>query len=191
MWTAFASVMSTNVEDPIMQLEAIRSIVENSEPKIASETARMLGFDMSQDVMDLNADNFTRIVTQLALYPDKNGTDLFVKFIDLALNAVTKVTNLYTRDYVNFYDTQQGALVIDGGHWFKTTHVDLELYIRNIASLTLAPNQTLLAKTKELFFIFAPISFVINRFLFVVELDPVDVGLGAVEGPAEMTITLS
>lgn len=191
MWTAFASVLAANVEAPIEQLDHIRYILEDTDPRLAQETARLLGFDLSQDVLNLNSDNFTRIVTQLPMYPDQNGTELFVKFIDLALNAQTRVTNQYTKDYVNFYDEPQGELVMDGGKWFKTTHVTLELAIKNFNTLTLSPGQTLLGKTRELFFIFAPIHLVISKYVFIVELESFGFGLGAEIGITEMTAILN
>jgi len=190
MLEAFASMMDSNVESPISQLERIRSIHENADPRVLFETARILGFDLSQDVLNLNSENFIRLVSQLPLYPDQNGTEVFIKFMDLALNAQTRLYNQYTRDYVNFYDSPAGALIVDGGPWFKTTHVRLDLDIRNVEQLTLASGQSLLEKTRELFFIFAPIHLVIEKYAFVVELEPIDFGLGAVVGLVEMTVTL-
>jgi len=74
MLEVFAGVMETNVDAPIEQLERIRFISSKTDDEVLSATARLLGFDFTQDVLNLNADNLTKVVTQLSLYPDQNGT---------------------------------------------------------------------------------------------------------------------
>ena len=168
MLDVFAQVMDTNVENPISQLEKIRFIGEGNDDNILRYTARLLGFDLTQDVLNLNADNLTKIATQLSLYPDSNGTDMFVKFLDLVLNSVTEVDYLYTKDYVNFYVKRKGNLVQDGGVWFKTTHIELALTLLNLDTLSLSPGTSLLQRVHELFYTFAPVSLVIERTNFIV-----------------------
>src|SRR5438094_7674253 len=102
MLDVFNTVMSTNVDSPIEQLERIRFISAATDDQVLATTARLLGFDFTQDVLNLNADNLTKVVTQLSMYPDQNGTEYFTKFIDLVLNANTDVVYLYTEDYLNF-----------------------------------------------------------------------------------------
>lgn len=166
MLDVFAQVMDANVEDPIAQLEKIRFIGESSDDNILKYTARLLGFDLTQDVLNLNVDNLTKIATQLSMYPDSNGTELFVKFIDLVLNAVTEVNYLYTKDYVNFYPKKKGLLVSEGGKWFKTTHIELGVALLSLETLTLNPGTTLLSRVHELFYEFSPAALVIERTNF-------------------------
>lgn len=170
---AAAQVMEVNVEDPIDQLTKIRYIRRDTDPNVLALSARMLGFDLSQDVLSLNAENLTKIVTQLPHYPDHNSTRYFSNFIDLILNSVTDVRYLYTKDYVNFVE-QHGDLVIDGGDWFLTTHIELNLSLLHLDSLLLADGESLLARVKELFFSFAPIALVIERFYFTIIIDDKD-----------------
>jgi len=73
------------------------------------------------------------------------------------------VTHLYTNDYLNFVEEPQGPLVIDGGTWFKTTHITLTINLFNLDTLVLAAGKTLIERTKELFYAFAPTALVINR----------------------------
>lgn len=196
MWAAFAAVMDSNVEGPIAQLERIRYIQQDTDTTVARDTARMLGFDMSQDVLSLNAENLTKIVTQLPLYPDQNGNETFVQFIDLALNAITTVEYKYSRDYVNFYTHPKGALVINGGLWFKTTHINLTVSLKSLEELVLAPGQSLYKRVKDLFSSFAPVHLVVDHFVFVIEFNNDDwlggtaFGIGATFGARELSVIL-
>lgn len=168
MFDVFSRVMDTNVDGPIFQLERIRTVDKDSDVGILNSTARLLGFDLTQDVLNLSADNLTKVVSQLSLYPDQNGTILFTKFIDLILNALTDVQYLWTQDYVNFYPTPGGALVVDGGRWFKITHINLSMALLSLDTLVLSPGQSLYQRVKELFYTFAPVALVIERLDFVI-----------------------
>jgi hypothetical protein len=193
---ATAEVFETNIEDPIDQLAKIRWIRRDTDPKILENAARMLGFDLTQDVLYLNAENLTKIVTQLPHYPDHNSTRYFSNFIDMLLNAITDVRYLYTKDYVNFEEQPGGPLVIDGGQWFLTTHIELNLGLLHFDSLLLADGESLYSRVRELFYSFAPISLVIERFYFTIVFDDKDwvggsaLGIGAafVLGDAELVI---
>jgi hypothetical protein len=190
MLDVFAQVMDTNVENPVAQLEKIRFIGENSDDNILQYTARLLGFDLTQDVLNLNADNLTKIATQLSMYPDSNGTEIFVKFIDLVLNATTEVENLYTKDYVNFYLEPQGPLVDEGGVWFKTTHIELGVALLGLEELQLGPGVSLIGRIKELFYDFAPAALVIERFNLIEVFPTSDIAFGAAGPFREDHITI-
>lgn len=166
MMEVFQRVMDVNVEGPIAALEVLRHITPDTDTGVLNSTARLLGFDLTQDVLNLSSDNLSKLVSQLSLYPDQNGTELFVKFIDLLLNALTEIDYLWTKDYVNFYKVPKGPLVKDGGVWFKVTHIDLTMALFGKESLVLAPGQTLFGRTKDLFYTFAPAALVIERFDF-------------------------
>ncbi len=167
MFDVFARVMDVNVEGPAKQLERIRAFDENTDQGVLSSTARMLGFDLTQDVLNLSQDNLTKVVAQLSLYPDQNGTKLFVKFIDLILNSLTEITYLWTKDYVNFYPEPKGGMIKDGGEWFKTTHIRLDLALLSRDTLELAPGVSLYQRARDLFYTFAPAALVIETLDFV------------------------
>lgn len=168
MLCVWGQIMDANVEEPIAQLERIRFMEDDSDDDILRYTARLLGFDLSQDVLNLNADNLTKIATQLSMYPDSNGTELFPKFLDLVLNSVTEVEYLYTQDYINFYNKPGGPLVDEGGRWFKTTHIELALVMLSLETLQLNPGVSLFGRVKELFYEFAPAALVIERTDFAI-----------------------
>lgn len=192
---AFTELMNINVDGPIEQLETIRYIYKDSDPEMLRKTCRMLGFDVTQDVLSLNAENLTKIVTQLPLYPDQNGTEKFINFIDLLLNSLSEVTYLYTKDYVNFYPEPQGAMIDEGGPWFKTTHIMFSPSMLGLEKLNLG-GKTLYARVKELFYAFSPIALVIERMQFVVIFKDFDFlggsafGIGAYMPPTELIVTI-
>lgn len=196
MIDVFNTVMATNVDSPIEQLERIRFISASTDDPILATTARLLGFDLSQDVLNLNADNLAKVVTQLSMYPDQNGTQYFTKFIDLVLNANTEIVSLYTEDYLNFYEQPKGALLIDGGTWFKTTHISLSINLFSLATLNLSSGETLFDRVKELFYTFAPVALVIDRTDFSEIFADEDwlggsaFGIGAALGYDEVTVVI-
>lgn len=165
---AFTYIMELNVEQPIQQLERIRYIDQDTEDATLESTARILGFDLSQDVLSLNSRTLLRLVTQLPLYPASNSSYLFENFIDVILNAITKVTYLYSRDYVNFFPEPGGTLITEGGEWFKTTHISLDIALIKKDVLVLKPGDTMNKRLVELFHVFAPIALVIEH-LYLLE----------------------
>lgn len=176
---AFDEVIIANVDDPIAQLEMMRFLPPDADSAIAAEVCRMLGFDLSQDVLNMSIDKFNKLATQLGMYPDTNGTDNFTKFISLMTNGNCEVTYLWTDDYVNFYDTPLGIKLEDGGTWFKTTHVDLSMGFSTLSGLQLKSNQTLGQRVVDIFYQQAPACLVIQRQTFTVSMDTQELGFAA------------
>ena len=194
---AIAQVFNTNVEDPIDQLAKLRWIRRDTDPKVLEQAARMLGFDLTQDVLYLNAENLTKIVTQLPHYPDHNSTRYFTNFIDMILNAMTDVRYLYTKDYINFVEKNKaGRLVIDNGEWFLTTHIELNLALLHFDTLLLADGESMFSRIRDLFFSFSPITLVIERFYFTIVFDDKDwvgghaFGIGAAFQPGDIEVDI-
>jgi hypothetical protein len=171
MLTAFDGMMAANVDAPIEQLDIIRYLDSSTDPEIVQRTVRMLGFDASQDVMSMSSSTLTRLVTQLPLYPDYNSTLLFENFIDLLLNAITSIEYLYTKDYVNFYPYSKGSLVMDGGAWFKTTHINLSVDLLQPETLdTTSPGSLpIFKRVLAVFYTFCPIALVLEHFYFTIK----------------------
>lgn len=192
MTDVFGRVMDTNVEQMIGDLERLRNISADTDSGILNATARLLGFDLSQDVLNLNADNLVKVVSQLSLYPDQNGTELFVKFVSLVLNSETKVTYLWTKDYVNFYPKPLGKTLELGGNWFKTTHIELSLAMLSLETLNLNTGVTLIKRIQDLFFSFSPAPLVIERMDIIERFDDNDTtfGFGALEVYGEATVII-
>lgn len=190
---AFEQVVTDNIEHPIQSLETIRYITIDADQDILQRTARMLGFDVTQDVLNLNSESLTKVVTQLAMYPDKNGTEIFNKFIDLILNSTTTINNLYTTDYMNFSKTH-GTLIHEGGKWFKTTHIELSVEILSSALDKFSPG--LFRRILGVFYNFCPIALVIKHFYFIITFKDEDYpggkafGLGVLLPPVEKIVVV-
>ena len=190
MTDVFQQVIDTNVDAPISQLERIRFITNESDDNVLASTARLLGFDLTQDLLGLNSDNLIKLVSQLPMYADYNGTDLFVKFIDLMFNARTVVKNLYTRDYVNFREEPEGKLITEGGDWFKTTHIDLSIELLRSENIVLTDGVKLIDRVRELFSNLAPVALVIYKTSLSETLDDITIGFDTYMPYMEATVVI-
>ena len=179
----FDEIIQANVDDPIRQLEVLRLLPPDADGKILADVCRMLGFDLSQDVLNMSVDKFTKLASQIGMYPDTNGTEDFPKFVSLLTNGTCTVDYLWTCDYVNFYkDLPVGAVLLDSsgnGRWFKSTHVDLNMGFSTLSGLQLKENQTLGQKIVDIFYQQAPATLVIERQTFTVDIAIEDVAFGA------------
>ena len=183
--SALNEVVSANVDEPLMELENLRQLTADTDAWVLMQTCRMIGFDVSQDIMDFSTAKLLRIVTQLAMYCDQNGTQLFQNFMDLLINSNTNIVYLWTENYRQFYDKPYGALVVDGGTWYKTTHVNVFLALlvddTSLSNVSLA-GQTLFQRVKKLFYQFAPITLIIYKFYFTY-IEHLNIGLGVKVSP--------
>jgi len=118
--------------------------------------------------LNLHKENLTKIVTQLPLFPNNNSTIYFKNFLEIILNSVIDVEYLYTEDYENFYPTPGGPLIIDGGTWFKSTHINVSMNLVDFDSLILSSGETLYQKAISLFYNFAPITLVVKELSFLI-----------------------
>ena len=175
---AMNEVFELNIEEPISQILKVRALDQNSDKDLVFNTCRMLGFDLTQDVLALSSDTLGRIANQLPHYQAYKGSPDFYRFIDLLLHSDSTIVYLYTKDYVNFYDEPQGALIDEGGVWFKTTHIDLTMALVGLRNIILNSGQSIYSRVQEIFWNFAPISLVIKKFSLSVQFN-VTVGFAA------------
>jgi hypothetical protein len=125
------------------------------------------------------------------MYPDTNGTEDFTKFISLMTNGNCTVDYLWTKDYVNFYITPQGPTLDNNGHWFKTTHVDLNMGFSTLDGLQLKDGQTLGQRIVDIFYQQAPASIVIKKQTFTVSIDIQELGIGTLVDRVERVYELT
>ena len=95
------------------------------------------------------------------------------KPIELCLGRSFKVQQLWTDDYINFYVSPGGPLVIEGGTWYLSNHVNLEL------DDNLTTDE--LAEAQELFNSYAPANLVLNSVAYT---------LGNVYEPLPLVLTI-
>lgn len=176
---AFDVILQRNVDGPNRQFSELRFLKDRFDIEVLQKTCRLLGFDITQDVLDLQVD-LTKLVTQLPMYADYNGTYQFEKFIQLVLNGECEIEHLYAKifsdDPDNYYDfttlePERSSMVTRGGDWVKTTHIDLKIGILfgspSLDSIVLNPGQSLYQRVIEIFYDHAPIALVIRKFMFI------------------------
>ena len=116
---------------------------------------------------------------QLARWREVTGTDEWHRFVSYFLGADLQVKNLYTNDYKRFFPKPLGELVVNGGSWYRTTHVDLTVNFRQLRfSLKPRSNQTLYDRALELIKQYIPITLRVHSLALMEQL-PVD-GTGLV-----------
>ncbi len=187
---AFQIVIKDNIEDPIGQIEFLRFLPPDADPDTLINTCRMLGFDLSQDILNMSVGKFMQLATQLGMYPDTNGTEDFTKFVSMMTNGTCTVDYLWTNDYVNFYLTPQGVTIDSGGNWFKTTHVNLNMGFTTLAGLQLKLGQTLGQKVVDIFYQQAPAPLVIKTQTFTITIPTDEIGFAAQVIDAERIFTI-
>jgi hypothetical protein len=174
-WLEFFEALSETVEEqirsPIKELETIRDIIETSDPVIVANSIRQMGFDIPIDIIQHNVDRLARAIYMLPLFHETSGTTEFTKAISFVLGRETIVHDLYTKDYVDFYRQPYGPLNIDGGDWYKATHIGLAMeMISTDKNLIVAENQTIKDRLIDAFYEFAPINLVIHNFRFLIQM---------------------
>lgn len=131
--------------------------------KYLSAGASDIGHPYESDLSDY-AVSMLGLPRQLMQYRTVAGTDNWYKFISFFFGAEVRCTNLYTDNYRQFYAAPKGALVMDGGSWYKTTHIDLVVNIRQLRfNLKPRSNQTLYARVLELVNTYRPVTLVVHK----------------------------
>lgn len=111
----------------VRELSQIRKIDTDSDKEVVAESVRNLGVNLSKDLYALNADRFAQIFHSLPDYGDMCNTRDWSKYVSFLLGYKFETRRLYTADYAMFVPVPLGTLVIDGGKWYKTTHVEMEV----------------------------------------------------------------
>lgn len=166
-----SNTLQSQIREPIGEIEDIRHIVENTDPKVISNTIKMLGFNIPADLIKHNSERLAKSVYMLSLFHEIAGTDDFVRSIQFVLGREVQVDNLYTRDYEDFYEKPYGPMIQDGGDWYLTTHIMLGIeVVPTDVDMVLPENETLASRLIAAYFEFAPINQVVYEFYYKVKL---------------------
>lgn len=183
-WTDYLEALdfieSNNAEQKIKKLQNVRMINSDTDESIVRLTCQLLGFDLSSDIYTLSAGGILKIATQLSAYSEHSSTPDFTKFFDFVLNSKTEVSYLWTKDYESFHPDPMGPTLLDGGEWYKTTHVTLSVELRSEQAIIdevfkLRDGKSIASKIKDVFYEFAPLTLVIDSLLLA---HPMPVSLG-------------
>lgn len=81
-----------------------------------------------------------RLVQNIGMFWMDKGRGTFMDFIAYCLNTQVKMVSLWTKDYVNFLPADSpsiGSPVWNGGPWYPTTHVRLDVSQAGISNTQL------------------------------------------------------
>ena len=113
---------------PIEAMARNRDITPQTENFALTMGARLQGFTLQESFYLRITDSVLRhMLPSLPQYVDTNSGNNWGAFLGLLLDGKLRVEQLWTKDYVNFTGSPQGPTIIDGGPWFKSTHVSVQL----------------------------------------------------------------
>lgn len=177
---ALADFYQTQVREPMEGLREIRNITANTDPNVVLLTLRDLGIDTPLDLI-LNPDRLMKSVYMIPLIYQHSGLDSMWRVIEFILGRRMSVQTLWTEDYIDFYPEPFGPKRVDGGTWYKTTHVNLTMQtVGTDARIILPRNQTLKDRLLSAFYSYAPVNLVIDKFAFTVDVEVDQLAFAAV-----------
>lgn len=166
---ALAEFYNTEVRPDLSQLEEIRDIKEGTHVGFVELTLRNMGITLPLDIL-VEPERLYNSVYMIPLLYQVLGTDAAFRAIAFILGRRVKVTPLYTENYAEFYKKPYGPLRIDGGTWYKTTHIELEMQrVGSDATLFIPRGQTLRDRLLDAFFSLAPYNIVVDQFFTTIE----------------------
>lgn len=188
MWGSFLSALEAfydqEVREPLRQLQDIRDITESTDVNFVWNAIRDMGINVPTDMI-VDPERLYNSVYMIPLLYQVTGREAAYRAISFVLGRRCTVYDLYTEDYLEFYEEPYGPLRIDGGTWYKTTHVNLEMQkVANDDRIVLPTGTTLKDRFLTAFYSMAPINIVIDKFYFSIEvqMDAADLGIqGVVE----------
>lgn len=175
MWEDFLTDMQDTIEEqirgPIRQLETIRDVMPASDSVIVAQTLLQLGITFPVDIISHNLRRLRRSTHFLAKLQETMGTPRAYSAISFILGRMLEVQHLYTKNYRDFYNRNYESLNVDGGKWFKTTHIDLGMEIvPQDMYLSLPEGVTRKDRMLDAYFELAPITQVIRRFYWIMNI---------------------
>ena len=175
MWEDFLTDLQDTIEEqiraPIRQLETLRDVGPDSDPVVLSQTLVQLGITFPVDIIRHNLHRLRHSTHFLARLHETMGTESAYPTISYVLGRMLEVTNLYTKNYRDFYSRNYESLNIDGGSWYKTTHVDLGIEsVPQDLFMVLPEGVTRKDRMLDAYFELAPINQVIRRFYWILNL---------------------
>lgn len=166
-----ADTLNDRIRYPADQLAHIRNVLTMDDPVVLYNTLCQLGFELPLDFIKHNLATLQGSLTQLALYSERSGTRDFARSMSFIYGRTIDVESLYTQDYTDFYREPYGPLQVDGGNWYKTTHVDLTMQMLPSDYTLLLPRGVALRdRFLDAFYEFAPWNVVVNNFNYGVDI---------------------
>ena len=141
-WSELLEVLSEANDDLILskieKLLTTRYVV-NQDLDVAEASLRMLGINLSKDLMTNNVERLQMVFDSISRYPDVSATTDWHKFVSFLIDTTFKSQRLWTADYQTFTSSPMGKTIQDGGNWYRTMKASLEASIDllNVGTLDL------------------------------------------------------
>lgn len=142
----------------------VRDLAYVKDERLLEQNLRLKGITLSDEIYNLRGTEIFKSLAAMPSFSELHGSPKYARFLSFLLGREIKVSRLYTSDYVNFSPMPEGRLIHEGGNWFQTTHVELE--VENIEEL----GHNAEALVQRLFYRFAPIEEVIYRTMDLIRI---------------------
>lgn len=175
IWGSFLEALqefyTEQVREPLSQLQEIRDLKATTPLVFVKQALNDLGITIPPDMI-VDPERLYNSVYMLPLMHQQLGRESAYRMIAYILGRRVTAYPLYTEDYATFYEQPLGALRIDGGTWYKTTHINLEMQkVPADQNIKLPVGTTLKDRFLSAFFSLAPINLVIDQFFFSIEVE--------------------
>lgn len=187
LWEDFTDTLEDVYQDYVLdqteELANIRSIGAETDAKVINLTARMLGFNFRDEVLDaIGKERVAALIPMVGQFYEVASSDDFIKLIEMTVGAKVIMEHLYSKDYVNFKTKEEyllrkaTALTEESkeNDWFKTTHINLYIEYgksRYLATKISAPLRDTLMEIIEHFI---PANLVLKNFGLTYQLNAVE-----------------
>ena len=129
-WPELVALLSEVNDDlvlaQIQKLLTIREVRSQDRPTVEN-SIREIGCNLAPYVIRSNWERLQKSFDLLQEWQHLIHTSDWPKYCAMLMDTLFNSTRLYTADYQNFWRYPRGALIIDGGSWYPTTHVELEV----------------------------------------------------------------
>jgi hypothetical protein len=175
LWGSFLHALeefyTEDVRAPLKELQEIRDIKASTPAIFVQQALQDMGITIPQDMI-VEPERLYNSVYMIPLLHQVLGLESAYRAISFVLGRRVVVRDLYTEDYADFYETPYGALRIDGGTWYKTTHIVLEMQkVADDQEMSLPQGTTLKDRFLSAFYQLAPINIVVDQFFFIIEVE--------------------
>ena len=175
LWGSFLVALqefyTEQVREPLSQLKDIRDLKASTPLIFVKQALSDMGITIPPDMI-VNPERLYNSVYMIPLLHRVTGLESAYRAISYILGRRVTTYELYTEDYISFYEQPFGALRIDGGTWYKATHINLEMQkVADDQDIKMPTGTTLKDRFLSAFFTLAPINIVIDQFFFSIEVE--------------------
>lgn len=130
LWAELAEiaqdVYDTKLGAPLRELDNIRNINADTDPVLVEKAIRQAGLTISNEFFKLNRDNLRLNYHELIKFWEHTGTPRYTRVIEFILGRDFSEQVLYSQDDTDL-SVSPGKLLVDGGTWYPTSHVNLQV----------------------------------------------------------------